>query len=102
MAVTREDVRHVAALARLGMTDERADALVSQLNTILGHMEILSKVKTDRVEPVAGVGADTVPLAEDKTPPVTLERKPEAFAPAMKEGFLLVPRLATHETVEEA
>jgi aspartyl-tRNA(Asn)/glutamyl-tRNA(Gln) amidotransferase subunit C len=84
------------------MTDARADELVSQLNTILGHMDVLSKVKTDGMEPVAGIGADTTPLADDATPSVALERKPETFAPAMKEGFLLVPRLATHETAEES
>jgi aspartyl-tRNA(Asn)/glutamyl-tRNA(Gln) amidotransferase subunit C len=84
------------------MTDDRAGALVSQLNTILGHMDVLSKVKTEGVEAVAGVGADTTPLAEDKTPSVALEKTPETFAPAMKEGFLLVPRLSTHETAEES
>lgn len=35
MTVTLDDVRHVAALARLGLTDERAGALVHEMNTIL-------------------------------------------------------------------
>lgn len=102
MAVTLEDVRHVAALARLGMTDERAAALVSELNTILGHMDALSRVETDRLEPVAGVGAVGLPLRSDSGPALSLSREPKEFAPSMRDGFLLVPRLATHETSEES
>src|SRR4051794_23180920 len=102
MVGTREDVGHGLAVAGLGVTDGGGVAVVLRLNSILGHMEVLSKVKTNRLEPVAGVGSDTLPLAEDKTPSVSLDRKPDAFAPAMKEGFLLVPRLATHETTEES
>jgi aspartyl-tRNA(Asn)/glutamyl-tRNA(Gln) amidotransferase subunit C len=101
MAVSLDDVRHVAALARLGLSDDRATALMAELNGILGHMEVLSKVNTDRVEAVAGIGA-TTPLEVDAGPPMPLERPVQSFAPSSRDGFLLVPRLATHETTEEA
>ena len=52
-----DDVRHIATLARLGLTDERAAAFVSELNTILGHMDELSKVDTVGVQEAIGVGA---------------------------------------------
>jgi aspartyl-tRNA(Asn)/glutamyl-tRNA(Gln) amidotransferase subunit C len=102
MAVTIDDVRHIAALARLGMTDDRAQALVAELNAILGHMDVLSKVDTSGVEPVVGVGASGAPLREDDGPPVPLAREIAAFAPRTGEGFLLVPRLATHEDAGDA
>lgn len=102
MAITRDDVLHVASLARLGMTPERADAFSAQLNTILGHMEMLSKVDTARLEPVVGVGAERAPLQPDKGPPVSLARPLPDIAPSMRDGFFLVPRLSTHETVEES
>ena len=102
MAVTREDVKHVAALARLGMTDERAEQLTAQLNTILEHMDVLARVDTGRLEPVVGVGAESAPLQPDKGPSVPLERPIEQFAPQVRDGFFLVPRLATHETGEES
>ena len=101
MAVTLEDVRHVATLARLGLTDERAASLVAQLNTILGHMDVLSRVDTSRLEPLVGNSADGLPLQADVGPPVPLVREPKDFAPSMRDGFLLVPRLSTHETAEE-
>lgn len=100
MAVTHEDVRHVATLARVGLSDARAASLVAELNTILGHMEILSKVDTSTLEPVVGVGVEGLPLQGDRGPAVALTRELKDFAPAVRDGFLLVPRLATHETAE--
>jgi len=98
MAVTADDVKHVAALARLGMTDERAREFTTQLNTILVHMDVLARVDTGRMEPVAGIGAGSAPLARDAGPSVPLEHPVESIAPAMRDGFFLVPRLASHET----
>lgn len=101
MAVTIDDVRHVAALARLGVSDERAAALVEELNAILGHMAVLQAVKTEGEPEIAGIGASGTPLREDvggRSDPLRVAA--EAFAPAMRDGFFLVPRLATHETAE--
>src|SRR5512138_1212931 len=102
MSVSLDDVRHVAALARLGLSADRANALVAELNTILGHMDVLSKVDTSGIEPVAGVGAAGAPLRPDAGPAVQLARRIEEFAPRTADGFFLVPRLSTHEDPEEA
>lgn len=102
MAVTIDDVRHIATLARLGLSDERAAAIVGELNTILGHMDELAKVDTAGVEEAIGVGAEGLPVREDKGPPFPLARSLDAFAPSVRDGFLLVPRLSTHESPEEA
>ncbi len=101
MAVTIHDVRHVAALARLGLTDERAASLVQEMNTILGHMDALSAVDTDGIEGVAGVGAGGLPVRADSGPPLPLARSLDAFAPSFRDGFILVPRLSTHDTADE-
>lgn len=102
MAVTLDDVRHVASLARLGLSDERAASLVAELNTILGHMEVLSGVDTSSVASGGLVASEGLPLQADRGPAVALVREPREFAPSMRDGFLLVPRLATHETGEES
>lgn len=102
MGVTVDDVKHIAALARLGIDDARAVELVGQLNTILGHMDALSEADTDREPTIAGVGAAGLPLRPDQGPPIPLELAPQSFAPAMRDGFLLVPRLSTHEDAESA
>jgi aspartyl-tRNA(Asn)/glutamyl-tRNA(Gln) amidotransferase subunit C len=100
MAVTIDDVRHIASLARLGLTEERARALVGELNTILTHMDVLSRVDTEGLQEVAGIGAAGLPLRPDSGPPIPLARDREDFAPRMKDGFFLVPRLATHDDSE--
>ena len=102
MAVTIDDVRHVAALARLGLSDDRAAALVQELNTILGHMDALASVDTEGVQEAIGVGASGLPVRPDGGVPIPLARSIDAFAPLVRDGFLLVPRLSTHESPEEA
>jgi aspartyl-tRNA(Asn)/glutamyl-tRNA(Gln) amidotransferase subunit C len=102
VAVTLEDVRHIAALARLGISDERAHTLVAELNAILGHMDVLSRVDTNGVEPVAGIGAAGTPLRSDEGPPIALARPIDRMGPRVQDGFFLVPRLSTHESAEES
>lgn len=97
MAVTHDDVRHVAELARLAVTDERLDHLVAELNGILGHMEVLSQVNTTEIEHALGKAAESTPLRSDSSGPLKLETPREDFAPAMRDGFFTVPRLASHE-----
>ena len=97
VAVSEDEVRHVAALARLGLDPERIPTIAAELNGILAHMDVLSRIDTSSVGPVTGVGAAGTPLRVDGGNQIPLARPREAFAPAMRDGFLLVPRLATHE-----
>ena len=102
MSVTRDEVKHVAALARLVISDERAEEFAAHLNTILGHVSVLDRVDTDRLEPVIGVGAESAPLQPDRGPSIGLAHPVEKTAPSSRDGFFLVPRLSTHETAGES
>lgn len=97
MSVSPDDVRHVARLARLGLDEERIPSLVQELNGILAHMEVLQQVDITGV-PLSPPEA-AAPLRDDALPPDALRRNREAFAPASRDGFFLVPRLATHEAL---
>jgi len=108
MAVTRDDVRHIAGLARLGVPAERLDTLVSELNGILAHMEVLQKVRSEGAAFDADAARHGMPLSADAGPSVSLERPIADIAPptraldgaampAVVDGFFLVPRLSTHE-----
>ena len=99
MPVTKDDVRHIAGLARIGLPEERVDALVEELSGILKHMDVLAKVNTGNIDVAAGAG-DGMPLAPDEPPSIPLTRPRESFAPQTRDGFLLVPRLSTHEDGE--
>ncbi len=95
MAVSTDDVRNIALLARLAIDEARMPALVVELNGILGHMDVLQAISID-----AALAMDhaslRMPLRPDDTLPVSLSRDRSAFAPAFRDGFFLVPRLATH------
>ena len=102
MAVTREDVLHVASLARLALDDDDVPRLVRELNGILAHMEALKKVDTTGVSGAEAVGDAGMPLRVDAGPPYPLAHPREEFAPEMRDGFFIVPRLATHEDAPES
>ncbi len=93
MAVSDADVLHVAALARLAMPAERVPALVRELNGILDHMAVLETVDVSSVDDDARTA---MPRRRDDVAPVPLVRPLAGFAPAPRDGFLLVPRLSTH------
>lgn len=96
MSVTEHDVRHVASLARLGVADERMPALVAELNGILAHMDVLQRVNVPATFTQAAA-VNGMPLRADVADAVPLTRTRDEFAPAMRDGFFLVPRLDTHE-----
>jgi aspartyl-tRNA(Asn)/glutamyl-tRNA(Gln) amidotransferase subunit C len=100
MSVSIDDVRHIAALARLGIDDDRARAFAEELNSILVHMERLGRVDTRGVDDPAVDGVAGLPLRADEGPPAPLARAIGEFAPRTRDGFFLVPRLSTHEDPE--
>lgn len=98
MAVTHDDVRHIAELARLAVSPSRLDDLVRELNGILAHMDVLREVETSGVEDDAhsGLPATSTPLRSDTSGPIPMALPLESFAPATRDGFIIVPRLASH------
>jgi aspartyl-tRNA(Asn)/glutamyl-tRNA(Gln) amidotransferase subunit C len=53
MAITESDVRHVAMLARLALTNEQVDTLTAELDSLLGHIDELRRLDLEGVEPTA-------------------------------------------------
>ncbi len=100
MAVSTDDVRHIAALARLGLPEARLGEIARDLSTILSHMEALSRVDTAGVQEAVSVGATGLPVRSDTGGPIALHKSLDGFAPMLRDGFLIVPRLSTHEAAE--
>lgn len=64
--LTKEEVKHVAKLANLTLTEAEIEKFQKQLSAVLGYVEILSQVQTAGVEPTSQVtGLENV-LREDK------------------------------------
>jgi aspartyl-tRNA(Asn)/glutamyl-tRNA(Gln) amidotransferase subunit C len=97
VAVSERDVRHVADLARLGLDPARIASLVRELNGILAHMEVLAGVNPSEYQHLVEQRGSALPMRADEGPQIPLARPREELAPEMRDGFYLVPRLATHE-----
>ena len=95
--VSEDDVRHVASLARLGIEPSKIQQLVRELNGILEHMDVLARVDTSNIQPFVPERLAEMPLRPDEGTYVALARPLSEIAPEMRDGFFLVPRLATHE-----
>lgn len=101
MAISEDDVRHVAALARLGLEPDRVTLLARELNGILAHMEAIAAVEARQAVVDAGLPRGGMLLRPDEGAQLPLDTPREALAPAMRDAFFLVPRLSTHEDAEE-
>jgi aspartyl-tRNA(Asn)/glutamyl-tRNA(Gln) amidotransferase subunit C len=93
MSVTSEQVRHIAKLARIGMSDTELEALVPELNNILGWVEQLGEVNTDGVEPLATVIDLKLRLRDDLVTEGNIRDEVLANAPEAQHGFFAVPKV---------
>ena len=92
-AVSEDDVRKIAALAKLAPDAASIHRLTDELNGILEHVRVLERLD----DPAADDSRvpDEAPVFRDSAlPPDPLsDGAPARFAPAWKDGFFLVPRL---------
>ena len=72
MALDRADVDHIATLARIGLTDEEAEAIREQLSHILEQFEVLSELDTTGVTPT-GHAVQLRAVMRDDAPDASLE-----------------------------
>ena len=95
MAITREQVLHVAELARLALTEEEVERLGVQLNGILEAVGKVAELDLSDVEPTAHP-LDVVNAWGDDEPRPSLEREVAlANAPQAEAGHFRVPPAAT-------
>jgi aspartyl-tRNA(Asn)/glutamyl-tRNA(Gln) amidotransferase subunit C len=90
MRLTIADVEHVAALARLGLTDEEKERLRDQLSTILGHIEALQEIDTAAIPPTAHIVALSNVMRDDVVRPSLPVSAVLANAPRRRDGFFEV------------
>jgi len=93
MSVTPEQVRHIANLARIAMSEEELERLVPELNNILGWVEQLGEVDTEGVEPLATVIEQKLRLRDDVVAEGDCRDEILANAPDAEHGFFAVPKV---------
>ena len=93
MSVSSEQVRHIAKLARIAMSEEELERLVPELNNILGWVEQLGEVDTDGVEPLTAVIDQKLRLRDDVVNDGDVRDDVLANAPEAQHGFFAVPKV---------
>jgi aspartyl-tRNA(Asn)/glutamyl-tRNA(Gln) amidotransferase subunit C len=93
MSVSPEQVRHIANLARIAMSDEEIERLAPELNNILGWVEQLGEVDTAGVEPLTAVIEQKLRLRADEVTDGDRREEILANAPETEHGFFAVPKV---------
>ena len=93
MSVDTAIVRHIAKLARIAVTDREVEALVPELNNILGWVEQLQEVDVSGVEPMTAVIPNKLRLRDDRVTDGGIRDDVLANAPVAEHGFFAVPKV---------
>jgi aspartyl-tRNA(Asn)/glutamyl-tRNA(Gln) amidotransferase subunit C len=93
MPLSREEVRHVAMLARLGLEPGDEEFYADQLSGILAHIDRLQQLDTEDIPPTAQVVEVANRLREDEPRPGLSQAEALANAPAAVDGFFRVPSI---------
>ena len=93
MSVDINQVRHIAKLARIAMSDAELAKLEPELNNILGRIEQLGEVDTDGIEPLTAVIEQKLRLRDDVVDDGNCRDEVLANAPEAQHGFFAVPKV---------
>jgi len=93
MAIDKDTVVKVARLARLAVTDQEAEALRGEINTILGFVEQLDAVDVEGVEPMTSVVHIPMRMREDLVTEGDQVERVLANAPIRDGSFFVVPKV---------
>jgi aspartyl-tRNA(Asn)/glutamyl-tRNA(Gln) amidotransferase subunit C len=94
--ITEKEVRYVADLANLKLTDDEIGRLSEDLDEILTHMDTLNEVDTSNVQPMAQVlydAEETATLRADQERPTLDNKTALANAALAGNGYFKVPKV---------
>lgn len=66
MSLSKEEIKHIAALARIGLKDKEIEKYQNELSVILGYFEKLEKLDTEKVDPIGHITGMHSILRDDK------------------------------------
>lgn len=90
MRLTSDEVRHIAALARVAMTDDEIERMRDEMSNILDHFDVLQQADTSDAEPTGhSAGLETV-MREDVAAASSPRDDVLANAPRSEDGFIRV------------
>jgi aspartyl-tRNA(Asn)/glutamyl-tRNA(Gln) amidotransferase subunit C len=95
--ISRDEVAHLARLARLAVTEQELDTFAGQLDVILQSVARVGEVAEQDIPPTSHAVPLTNVFREDKIRPGLTQAQALSGAPAAEEGRFRVPRILTEE-----
>ena len=89
--IERDEVLHVARLARLALSDDEVERMARELSAVLDHIERISELDLEGVPPTTHVIDVAGALREDEPRPCLPREVVLEQAPAVEDGGFLVP-----------
>jgi aspartyl-tRNA(Asn)/glutamyl-tRNA(Gln) amidotransferase subunit C len=93
MPLTPEEVRRIAELARIGISDAEARTIQAELNKIFELIGAMQKVDTEGIAPMTHAQGAALRLREDKVTEPDQRERFQAVAPQVERGLYLVPKV---------
>lgn len=93
MSLTEKDIKKIAHLARLHITEQDIPAYQTGLSRILGMIDQMNEVDTSTVEPLAHPGEEQLRLRPDCADAPADRERLQQVAPATERGLYLVPKV---------
>ncbi len=93
MSLTIEDVRRVAHLARIAITETEADEVLAKLTGIFNLIEDMRRVDTTGIVPMSHAADVTLALRDDAVTEPNRRELYQSIAPATADGLYLVPKV---------
>lgn len=95
--LTKDEVLHVAKLARLEFTEDEIAKYQKELNDILNYIDMLNEVDAQEIKPLTQVNDDTNNLREDEVRTSLTVEEALSNAPQAEEGAVIVPKVVGGE-----
>jgi len=95
--ISRDEVAHLARLARLAVTEEELDTFAGQLDVILGAVASVGEVAVGEIPPTSHAVPLTNVYRDDVVRPGLTREQALAGAPAAEQGRFRVPRILGEE-----
>ena len=93
MTIDLKTIKHIAKLSRVSLSDQKANKLATDLNSIFDLIEKLNELKTDNVSPLTSIAETTLKFREDVVKTENIREQIVKNSPEKNKDYFVVPKV---------